>query len=111
MVHLRHTKQAADLTEKQTANLEKSEQVGRGWGGGGKGWAGNKPKSGQIVVFFFQLDDVVSLLVTVSLMPSIESSWVLGDNLYCKGSLSSVIPKPESHLGTVNYSETSWSQG
>lgn len=32
-------------------------------------------------------------------------------NLYCKDSLSSVIRKPESHLGTVNYPETSLSQG
>lgn len=30
-------------------------------------------------------------------------------NLCCKDSLSSVIPKPESHLDPVNYSETSLS--
>lgn len=30
MVHLRHTKQAAYLTENQTANLEKSELAGGG---------------------------------------------------------------------------------
>lgn len=73
MVQAEITEQAAHLAGKPNCKSGKKMN----WQEKG----GNKPNPGQIMLCFFKLQNTPSLLVTGSPTPSIDSSWILRNNI------------------------------